>query len=868
MAYQAIGKIAMTPRGNWVSDKNYQQLDIVTHQGNIYIALNDIAKNIPPELASSNWQLLLTTEQVQGDLNNQINQLQNVIDNIVSNQQTLDKTINIIKNIYGAPAKASSVDEMIDTNRVYVYTGTTSDNFKYGFWYYYNGSAWNEGGQYNSIAVETDSTLTLEGVPADAKATGELKTAIETFYPHATGAGAMVTVKGTVDAPPAGLTIYGRSVQDGTPAPDAPVDIVTAGSGGTLSMVSAAKNLLRKFVNTSGTGTGCSWTFDAETGTYTLTSTVGSGSEKVVYGGEIGVRNAAGQTLTLSAESITGDSNASVRIHQGDNQLAMIYGSTLSTTFRVPNEEPLTMTLRMGNATAFGVTVVLKGVQLEVGSARTDFAPMLDKLTAAIPTPNGLPGIPVARGGNYVDSGETRWICDTIDLEAGVYTKRCGVVTLDGSENWQKGTSFYLDGNDFYAVFPGTYANAPGLCNMFIVVTDGGSNNGTARFAGNGHQFLCYTSVASTVSEWKAVLNNTHMTIVYPLAAPEVVQLTTAQLTALRSLRGRKGQTNLYSADPAGPEIAVEIYINFQNYIQSIPNKFRICSWNIGNFAYGDLSGGTDANSNHKSNTSGRRGPIGNDTMYDQMINAFNESQADIYLFCEWNRYWNKNWTTIDTTQDIEAMTVLEGLKPYWTSHNPSARADKYAGHKIASNWPIIYEYAVAYGNDEDRYFVGAVCSIAGREVHFVSVHFNPNSAGSAENIDEGGTSTAKTRRREFKILQDYLTSIKAKYIVLAGDFNLGGPNATAQTALNDLQMLKDAGYTCMQGGFFGKRMDNNLFDTLNADEWPRGNSSIRPYDNIAISNNMRIINAQVIAQNGSDHYPIIADIVFKDDKN
>ena len=34
----------------------------------------------------------------KGDLNNQINQLQNVIDNIVSNQQTLDKTINIIKN--------------------------------------------------------------------------------------------------------------------------------------------------------------------------------------------------------------------------------------------------------------------------------------------------------------------------------------------------------------------------------------------------------------------------------------------------------------------------------------------------------------------------------------------------------------------------------------------------------------------------------------------------------------------------------------------------------------------------------------------------------------------------------------------------
>ena len=71
----------------------------------------------------------------------------------------------------------------------------------------------------------------------------EFDAAVETFFPHRGGVGALVTVEGTVDASPAGLTIYGRSVQNGTPAPDAPADIVTAGSGGTLSMVSAGKNL-------------------------------------------------------------------------------------------------------------------------------------------------------------------------------------------------------------------------------------------------------------------------------------------------------------------------------------------------------------------------------------------------------------------------------------------------------------------------------------------------------------------------------------------------------------------------------------------------------------------------------------------------
>ena len=399
-------------------------------------------------------------------------------------------------------------------------------------------------------------------------------------YPTTNGVGKFVNAEGTIDAPLSGLTIYGKSVQsDETPAPAAPVDIVTAGSSGTLPMVSAAKNLLRRFVNTSGTGTGCSWTYDAETGTYTLTSTVGSGSEKVVYGGEIGVRNAAGQTLTLSAESITGDSNASVRIHQGDNQLAMIYGSTLSTTFRVTNDEPLTMTLRMGNATASGVTAILKGVQLEVGSARTDFAPMLDKLTAAIPTPNGLPGVPVSSGGNYTDTDGQQWLCDTIDLEAGTYTKRCGVVTLDGSKTYTLGSSgaFYTEVDD---LIHATDYQGKMLCDRLTVVDRNGTVASTVNTISgyrddpnaypNQNWIYFHVENISTLTDLNTWLGTHPIKVVYVLAAPEVVQLTTAQLTALRSMRGRKGQTNLYSADPAGPEFTAEMYIDIMTYIQSV----------------------------------------------------------------------------------------------------------------------------------------------------------------------------------------------------------------------------------------------------------------------------------------------------------
>lgn len=82
-------------------------------------------------------------------------------------------TNSIRDNVYGAPLTASTSSAMTDQTKVYVYTGPTSGSYTNGHWYYYNGSAWTDGGVYNSSAVQTDTTLTLSGVAADAKATGD-----------------------------------------------------------------------------------------------------------------------------------------------------------------------------------------------------------------------------------------------------------------------------------------------------------------------------------------------------------------------------------------------------------------------------------------------------------------------------------------------------------------------------------------------------------------------------------------------------------------------------------------------------------------------------------------------------------------------
>ena len=90
-----------------------------------------------------------------------------------------------------------------------------------------------------------DATLTQEGEAADAAATGKRLAEIEKAVAEkadkarqniliGSETGNPVSVSDAFSAPLCGLTVYGKSTQDGTPTPDAPVPIVSAGDGGTI----------------------------------------------------------------------------------------------------------------------------------------------------------------------------------------------------------------------------------------------------------------------------------------------------------------------------------------------------------------------------------------------------------------------------------------------------------------------------------------------------------------------------------------------------------------------------------------------------------------------------------------------------------
>lgn len=74
---------------------------------------------------------------------------------------------------YGSPLTAATAAGMLDQTRVYVYTGSET-GYTAGHWYYWNGSAWTDGGVYNSSAVQLDDTLSITGLAADAAAVGNI----------------------------------------------------------------------------------------------------------------------------------------------------------------------------------------------------------------------------------------------------------------------------------------------------------------------------------------------------------------------------------------------------------------------------------------------------------------------------------------------------------------------------------------------------------------------------------------------------------------------------------------------------------------------------------------------------------------------
>ena len=270
-------------------------------------------------------------------------------------------------------------------------------------------------------AVALDTTLTHGGEAADAKATGDAISAVKARQNILVGTetGNPIAVDDAFSAPLCGLTVYGKSTQDGTPTPDAPVPIVSAGDGGSVAVKVTGKNLLDSaLMNPTFSSKGISAKQNSD-GSYTISGTP-------IADDTIPIWLAGGWSNTVPLFTIPPGSyysNVWIYYYDGKTRTSKKDAFTLSEPFRITGvmyNQPYAINERYD---------FLIAPQLELGTTATAYSPYREQLLT-LPTPTGLPGIPVTSGGNYTDPQGQQWVCDEVDLKRGVKVQRVNAVNL------------------------------------------------------------------------------------------------------------------------------------------------------------------------------------------------------------------------------------------------------------------------------------------------------------------------------------------------------------------------------------------------------------------------------------------------------
>lgn len=137
----------------------------------------------------------------------------------IAADEGLNTRINELMGLAGAPSMAATAAAMTDSNKVYVYTGNEA-GYLTGHWYYYNGSEWADGGVYQATAVDTDKTLTVENMAADAAVVGEKIDECMAAFVTETASGSIASfTDGADDVPLKDLVVNISPVQSGTGDP-------------------------------------------------------------------------------------------------------------------------------------------------------------------------------------------------------------------------------------------------------------------------------------------------------------------------------------------------------------------------------------------------------------------------------------------------------------------------------------------------------------------------------------------------------------------------------------------------------------------------------------------------------------------------
>lgn len=221
-------------------------------------------------------------------------------------------------------------------------------------------------------------------------------------------------------APLRGLTVYGKSTQEGTPTPDAPVPIVSAGDGGNVTVKVTGANMLE--------------------GTKPGVKSTANGITYTTYENGVLITGTATNTVTITLHE-----DLISRLTRGIYYLTAkgLSPSVMLNFYFVGkfSSDMQNQKVMLTRDVEYSLRLqISKGATLNTNAQvsltrdkSTAYSPYREQLLT-LPTPNGLPGIPVTSGGNYTDPQGQQWICDEMDLERGARVQRVDKAAFDSTK--------------------------------------------------------------------------------------------------------------------------------------------------------------------------------------------------------------------------------------------------------------------------------------------------------------------------------------------------------------------------------------------------------------------------------------------------
>lgn len=223
------------------------------------------------------------------------------------------------------------------------------------------------------------------------------------------------------------LKIFGKTIQNGTPTPDAPVPLESVGDGGSVGVTVAGKNLADDSVlSSAGTwdATNKEWYIPRErNNTFVLWKNAGNqpGQFTLSYWANYKANTGEGSTGVFVIDYTDGTTK-----HLGTSSAQ----NNVYTKYTLISDGNKTIKqLRYGYLHT-GETW-FKEIQFEQGNIATEYEPYNGQtLTIQKPAdvPVFLPGIPVSSGGNHTDESGRQLVCDYVDSTSGKYVQRINAV--------------------------------------------------------------------------------------------------------------------------------------------------------------------------------------------------------------------------------------------------------------------------------------------------------------------------------------------------------------------------------------------------------------------------------------------------------